>query len=313
MTKTPIWLIRDILPRILAIAGVCIVPLVALASAAWAVFVLQPFGQRERAMPPAKSDPGSIRVLTWNILHGRDRGAPWTRWGWEARKKALQSALTVTQPEIFCVQEALSEQVNSVAAFLPYHNHVGVGRDDGRSAGEYCAIFFDSRRFVEIETGTFWLEEPTDEPPSGLALGPKRICTWVRLIEPSSGRVFRVYNTHLYLTEKARQRAVRVILARIASGDPNDAILVTGDYNASPGASSRRLFGEAGLLSTAEVIGRSTTLPTYHFYGIRLRNLDEILCSRDWVVREHGVLDVKPGNTYPSDHFGVMTDVALRP
>jgi endonuclease/exonuclease/phosphatase family metal-dependent hydrolase len=264
-------------------------------------------------VPPAKSDPGAIRVLTWNILHGRDRGAPWVRCGWTARKKALEAGLTATQPEILCVQEALSEQVDSIAAFLPNHTHVGVGRDDGRSAGEYCAIFYDSRRFVEIETGTFWLEEPTDEPPSGLTLGPKRICTWARLLERASGRVLRVYNTHLYLTEKARQRAVRVILARIVAGDPTDALLVTGDFNAPPGTSSRRLFDEAGLLSSAELIGRSTTLPTYHFYGIRLRSLDEILCSKDWIVREHRVLDVKPGNTYPSDHFGVMADVVLRP
>jgi len=368
----------DDLPKPSRIVSYSVLSLATFGSATWAVFVFQPFGQREWAfaiiaailvlivlgprfsssfrrtpqsarardvgrslrsgrrlliggltcwlglmvwsslsaggvMPPSKSDPGAIRVLTWNILHGRDRGAPWTRWGWAARKKALQSALTATQPEIFCVQEALSEQVDTIAAFLPDHNHVGVGRDDGRSAGEYCAIFYDSRRFVEIETGTFWLEDPTDEPPSGLTLGPKRICTWARLFERASGRYVRVYNTHLYLTEKARQRAVRVILARIASGDPGDALLVTGDFNAPPGTLSRRLFEDTGLLSTAKVIGGTPTLPTYHFYGIRVRNLDEILCSRDWDVREHCLLDVKPGNTYPSDHFGVMADVVLRP
>ena len=85
-------------------------------------------------MPSSKSDPGAIRVVTWNFLHGHDHGPPWARFGWAARKKALQSALTATQPEIFCVQEALTEQVDSIAAFLPNHNHVGVGRDDGLSA-----------------------------------------------------------------------------------------------------------------------------------------------------------------------------------
>jgi endonuclease/exonuclease/phosphatase family metal-dependent hydrolase len=262
-------------------------------------------------MPPFKSDPAAIRVLTWNILHGSGGGAPWTRWGWPARKTALQAALTATQPEIFCVQEALAEQVDAIAAMLPEHNHVGVGRDDGRSAGEYCAIFYDSRRFAEIDRETFWLEEPTHEPPSSLTLGPKRICTWARLFDRASGRYIRVYNTHLYLTENASQRAVRVILAWIAQGDPADAILVTGDFNAPPGAASRRLFEGAGLISTAEASGSSTTLPTYHFYGIRLRSLDEVLGSRDWIIREHRVLDVKPGNTYPSDHFGVMADLVL--
>jgi endonuclease/exonuclease/phosphatase family metal-dependent hydrolase len=261
------------------------------------------------ATPPRKSDPRAIRVVTWNILHGQDHGAPWTRWGWPARKKALHAALTSTQPEILCVQEALAEQVDSIAAMLPEHEHVGVGRDDGRAAGEHCAIFYDARRFAEDDSGTFWLEEPTGEPPTGLRLGPKRICTWVRLCERSSGRFLRVYNAHLYLTEKARRRAARVILEQIAEGNPDDALLVMGDFNATPKAASRLLFEKTGLLSAVAVAGGSRPPATYHFYGIRLRNLDEIFCSPNCKVSEVRVLDVKPGNTYPSDHFGVLADV----
>jgi endonuclease/exonuclease/phosphatase family metal-dependent hydrolase len=260
-------------------------------------------------MPSGKSDPRAIRVVTWNILHGRDHGAPWTRWGWPARKKALRTALSATEPEILCVQEALAEQVDAIKAMLPEHNHVGVGRDDGRAAGEHCAIFYDSRRFAEVDSGTFWLEEPTDKPPSGLHLGPKRICTWARLLDRSSGRFLRVYNAHQYLTEKTQRRAARVILERIAGGDPSDAVLVAGDFNATPEAASRLLFEKAGLLSAAKVACGSKSLATYHFYGIRLRNLDEIFCSPDFTVCEARVLDVKPGNTYPSDHFGVLADV----
>jgi len=264
------------------------------------------------AMPPSKSANGAVRVLTWNILHGRDRGPPWEQCGWKARKKAIEAALAATKPEIFCVQEALAEQVDALAAMVPEHEHVGVGRDDGRSAGEFCAIFYDTRRFAIVKTGTFWLEEPTDEPRRGLTLGPKRICTWARILDQTTGRFLRVYNTHLYLTEKARQRAVRVIVGRIAAGDPNDAILVAGDFNAAPGAPSRRVLEESGLVSTAELASAAQS-PTYHFYGIRLRALDEIFCSEGSRVAQRRVLDVKPANTYPSDHFGVMADVSLRP
>lgn len=263
--------------------------------------------------PPPPSDPCAIRVVTWNILHGRDHGAPWTRYGWPARKRALKAALATTQPDILCVQEALAEQVDALAAMLPHHEHAGVGRDDGKAAGEYCAIFYDSDRFAEVGGGTFWLEEPTDLPPSHLRLGPKRICTWVRLFEQTSGRFLRVYNTHLYLTEKARRRAVPVILAKIADGDPTDALVVTGDFNAPADAPSRLLFEKSGLVSTAEAAGKPPKAPTYHFYGIRLRNLDEIFCSRDCLVGDRIVLDVKPGNTYPSDHFGIMADLTLAP
>jgi len=262
-------------------------------------------------IPPAKSKPEAIRVVTWNILVGTERGAPWKRHGWPVRSKALEAALAGTEPDILCVQEALLEQLTTLAALLPDHRRFGVGRDDGRSAGEHCAIFFDASRFEEVEGGTFWLEEPAQEPPTTILRGPKRICTWVRLRDREDGRFLRIYNTHLYLTERARLRAVRLILARIQWGDPADAVLVTGDFNAGPATPNRRLFTAAGLISTAELAGAAPGAPTYQFYGIRLRSLDEILADHRWRVLDHRVLDVKPENTFPSDHFGVMADVIL--
>jgi endonuclease/exonuclease/phosphatase family metal-dependent hydrolase len=87
--------------------------------------------------------------------------------------------------------------------------------------------------------------------------------------------------------------------------------VVAGDFNAAPDARSRRLFESAGLFSSAVLAGAPAARPTYQFYGIRLRSLDEILVSRRWHVLNHRILDVKPANTFPSDHFGVMADLTL--
>jgi endonuclease/exonuclease/phosphatase family metal-dependent hydrolase len=196
-------------------------------------------------MPRAPSNPATIRVVTWNVLLGQHGGWLWNQHGWPVRKRALETALAAAHPDILCVQEALAGQLNFMAAALPSHQRVGVGRDDGRSAGEHCAIFFDRERFEERGTGTFWLEEPTEHPPERLAFGPKRICTWVRPRERRTGRFLRVYNTHNYLTEKAQLAAVRLIAAQLGSGDPSDAILLAGDFNAAPDAPSRRVLHES--------------------------------------------------------------------
>jgi endonuclease/exonuclease/phosphatase family metal-dependent hydrolase len=113
------------------------------------------------------------------------------------------------------------------------------------------------------------------------------------------------------LTEPARILAARIILTQVGMGDPGDAVLVAGDFNSSPASPNRRLFDTAGLLSTADLAGRAVPSPTYQFYGIRLSSLDEILADRDWRVVDHRILDVKPGNVFPSDHFGVMADLML--
>jgi hypothetical protein len=133
----------------------------------------------------------------------------------------------------------------------------------------------------------------------------------VRLRDRPSGRTLRVYNTHLYLTESARLPAVRAILARIGSGDASDAVLVAGDFNAIPGAPSRRLFQEAGLIPETELAKKPAGQPTHQFYGIRLRSLDGLYLSPHWRLLEYRVVDVKPANTFPSDHFGVLADLRL--
>ncbi len=254
----------------------------ACALACWLGFILWSAFSQGARMPTALANPAAIRVVTWNILLGQERGWPWNRHGWPVRKAALKAALDATRPDVLCVQEALDGQVAFLAEALPGHRRVGVGRDDGRSGGEYCAIFFEGERFEETSSGTFWLEQPVDRPPERLFLGPKRICTWVRLRDRRSGRFFRVYNTHNYLTDQAQVDAARLILAQVETGDPTDAVLLAGDFNATASAASRRLFAESGLAPSAIRAGKPAETSTYQFYGIRLKSLDEILVNRGW-------------------------------
>src|SRR5262249_39543771 len=159
---------------------------------------------------------------------------------------------------------------------------------------------------------TFWLEEPIDQPRPGSALDVKRICTWVRLRDRVNSRAFRVYNTHLYLTEGPRLVAAKLILADIAARDPADAIILTADFNASPTVPSRRLLIEAGLLDSAEEARRAVR-PSFHsFYGIAWSSIDGILIDQHWRVRNHLLLEMKPKNIYPSDHFGLLADLQLQ-
>jgi endonuclease/exonuclease/phosphatase family metal-dependent hydrolase len=262
--------------------------------------------------PDPKADPALIRVVTWNIHCGQEDGLPWKQFDWPARKHALRAALDQAQPDIFCVQEATPVQVAFLEETMPGHRRVGVGRDDGKSGGEHCAIYFSQERFEEIGGNTFWLEEPIDQPRVGSALDIKRICTWVRLRDKVSRRTFRVYNTHLYLTESPRLVAAQIILAHVAAGNKEDAVLLTADFNASPSVPSRRLFIESGLADSAERAGRPAGKPTFQLYGVGVWCIDGILVDPRWRVHNHLILAVKPNNTFPSDHFALLADVALR-
>jgi endonuclease/exonuclease/phosphatase family metal-dependent hydrolase len=265
-------------------------------------------------MPP-RPEPGAVRVLTWNILHGSDDGPFWQQQSWPRRKLALAGILREAQPDILGVQEARPEQVSFLEKTLAGYQRVGVGREGG-DQGEHCAIFFRLDRFEVLADGTFWLEEPTDQP-AGAGQWVKRTCTWVRLRERASGRTLRVYNAHLpgrtaaAVRGQARLSASRIVLDHIKTGDPSDAVVLVGDFNAGPDAPSRRVFAEIGLRETAALAGAQAAPPTYQFYGLHLGSLDAILVGPGWDVSRHAVVDAKPDGVFPSDHFGVLADLTL--
>jgi endonuclease/exonuclease/phosphatase family metal-dependent hydrolase len=261
--------------------------------------------------PAPKANPALIRVITWNIHCGQDDGPLWNRFDWPVRKHALRQALDQAQPDLLCVQEARAGQVRFLEEALPSHQRVGVGRDDGHSGGEHCAIYFDRERFEELGGDTFWLEEPTDRPRLNPGLNIKRICTWVRLRDRTSGHTLRVYNAHLYLTEAPNVAAARLILAHVAAGDPADAVLVAADFNSGPGAPSRRLLRDTGLMESAEAAGVPAGTPTLQMYGIGYRRIDGVLVGPRWRVHNRLILNGKPNNTYPSDHFAILADLEL--
>jgi endonuclease/exonuclease/phosphatase family metal-dependent hydrolase len=264
-------------------------------------------------MPP-RPEPGAVRVMTWNILHGSDSGPPWQRQSWPTRKHALTTALREIQPDILGVQEARPEQIDFLSKMLPEHQRVGGDHDAGRHTGGQCAIYFRRDGFEVVEQGTFWLEEPADQP-AGAGRRAKRNCVWVRLREPSGGRILCVYNTHLpgrsaaVVRGQSRLSASQIVLDRIKAGDPSDGVVLMGDFNAGPDAPSRRLFADAGLRETAALAGKRAAPPTYQFYGMRMGSLDGILVGPGLGVSKHAVVDVKPDGVFPSDHFGVLVDL----
>ena len=94
-------------------------------------------------MPPGEVATGdrARRHLEYLARHRARRAVePFRLAGAEG---ALEHVLQATAPEILCVQEALDDQVSNLANLLSGYGRVGVGRDDGRSAGEFCAVFFD--------------------------------------------------------------------------------------------------------------------------------------------------------------------------
>ncbi len=282
------------------------------------------------ACSPAEQEASGIRVMTFNIRYGT-ANEPDDRDEWPQRSARVEAVVREFAPDIVGVQEALRFQIDSLRSWFPIYAESGVGRDDGREAGEYSAILYRSDRFEVLAESTEWLSATPDVPGSA-TWGNEipRIVTWARLRDRQSERTFYVYNTHWdHQSQPSRERSAFFLLHHIAARDHADPVLVMGDFNAGEdNRAFRQLIGapasaHAPADAGSEGVGLTDTFRTMYpdsvtvgtfngFEGdVAGPKIDAILTSPGWLVRGAGIVRDRIGGRYPSDHYPVVTRLLL--
>lgn len=256
--------------------------------------------------PLAKVTPSvkqtSLTLLDWNIQVGSDRGI--LKNHWKQRKVSLATVLQREMPDIFCVQEALKEQIDFILTKCPGYSYVGVGRDDGKEAGEYCAILYRSRLEL-LDHGTFWLSDTPGSPEKTWDAIFKRICTWARFRDLPTGNKFCVFNTHFPLLPEARDKAVKLLLNRMITECTRGNMILVGDLNCEPGSGPWKAIQKFGLTDAEYLFAKNTKrTKTYHLYGMPTNVYDAVFLPSNVRVLKHRVVTDIVGKYYPSDHFG---------
>ncbi|MBQ5922086.1 MAG: endonuclease, partial [Alistipes sp.] len=118
--------------------------------------------------PKHKAEGGEsgLRVMSFNVRYTGERETDGdNHWDW--RRAASINMVREERPAVMGVQEALAPQLQFLDENLPEYGYVGVGRDDGKSAGEHMAIFY-LKEAIELEDwGTFWLSQTPDQVTMG--------------------------------------------------------------------------------------------------------------------------------------------------
>lgn len=256
-----------------------------------------------------------IRVLSFNIRYGT---APDGDHVWTNRRPLVITTIHDHAPHLLGVQEALRAQLDALDDALPAYRELGVGRDDGRTVGEYSALFVDTARFAVLNHGTFWLSDTPDVPGS-TSWGNRitRIVTWARLVDRAEGAsgadTVRVYNLHWdHESQPSRERSAQLLLARIAAdGSPGDRVIVMGDFNSdeeNPAYIALLADTSASLRDALRVRHPDARMVgTYHaFKGDSAGGMiDHVLVGPGWRVEASGIDRRKFDALWPSDHFAV--------
>ena len=133
----------------------------------------------------------SLRLITYNLRYD-NAGDGINQWG--NRKEKVAALIKKYNPDILGIQEGLHNMMEDLKVLLPDYNFVGVGRDDGKTKGEYSAIFYKKTLFKVEEDSTFWLSKtPAVVASKDWDAAITRICTWAKFKDIKSGNEFYLF------------------------------------------------------------------------------------------------------------------------
>jgi len=242
--------------------------------------------------------------------------------GWGVRCPVVANLVRFHDFDIWGAQEVMHNQLNDLLAALPEYHYTGVGRDDGKTRGEYSPIFYKKDRFDLLKSGNFWLSEQTDKPNKGWDAACIRICSWGQFKDKEIGKTFWMFNLHMdHVGTVARAESVKLVLATIREMCGDSPVILAGDFNVDQRSPIYTQLATSGLLRDAYEICeiRYAYNGTFNAFNPQHNSdsrIDHIFVTKDFKVERYGILTdtyFPPGGPLrlPSDHYPVKVVVCF--
>lgn len=273
-----------------------------------------------------------IRLLTHNVRYAIQYPSKGEEL-WTVRAPRLVNELrynTLHNPQSFiCLQEVLENQLVDILNILndgdPGRKEwasIGVGRDDGKTAGEYSPILYRPAVWDLKGFKTLWLSETPDRPSKGWDAASIRILTIGFFEHKKSGKEIVALNTHMDdQGKKSRLEGAKLIVRTIESLGPTP-IFLAGDFNSEPNEEAYGVFNSSDspvrdlrdLIPSKLRYGEDNTFTGFGYDPEPARRLDFLFLAKgsDWTPQGYAVLANKfEDGVYNSDHRAVVGDVLL--
>ena len=217
---------------------------------------------------------------------------------WQKRCQVICDQVNFMSPDIFGAQEVLHVQLLDMLQGLDGYDYIGVGRDDGKTGGEYAAIFYKPDRLRLLDQGNFWLSETPDRPGLGWDAACVRVCTWGRFAGQTAtdDESFYFFNLHMdHVGVVARREGAKLIVRKIREIAQGAPVIVTGDFNVDQKDEIYSIFTDSGLLKDSYLATRLRFAEngTFNSFDTELytdSRIDHIFVSPDTEVEAYGVL-----------------------
>lgn len=222
-----------------------------------------------------KNEETTIEWATFNIRY--DNPADSLN-NWKFRKEQVCNFIIDKGLDIIGMQEVLQHQLEELKTGLPGFAAIGVGREDGKTIGEYAPLFYRTDRFEVLDSNTFWLSQYPDSIGFvGWDGACTRIATWAKFKEKKTGKVFMAVNTHFdHVGVEARKNGSLLIIAKIKEIVGDQPAVLTGDFNVSEQSEAyQTLTTNEFVLKDAHKVADKTEGPNYTFHDFGRQPMNE--------------------------------------
>lgn len=215
---------------------------------------------------------------------------------WKTRCKVICDQVNFESPDIFGAQEVLHAQLGDLLGALDGYDYIGVGRDNGKTKGEYAAIFYKKDRVKLLNKGNFWLNETPDKPKLGWDAACIRICSWGEFEQAETGFRFYYFNLHMdHVGVVARREAAKLVVKKIGEIAKGAPVVLTGDFNVDQNDEIYRIFTSSGILNDSYTHARlrfaeNGTFNDYKPYMKTQSRIDHVFVSPEFNVDRYGML-----------------------
>lgn len=253
---------------------------------------------------------GETRVVSFNVRCRDVNEEPV-----ETRHHIVVEEILKLDPDICGLQEVTSGWRNEIIKRLgDKYTFIGEIRDN-LPDGEYSPIIFKSDKYTLLDSGTFWISETPDVMSTSWDSACFRVCTYVKLRDNETGKVFAHLNTHLdHAGKEARKNGAKLISDFIKDNYSDIPVILTGDFNSSIFSGAYRGIIKSGMKDARFNAENSEHYGTYHdakpilqpFYTI-----DFIFASSMVNIKTYKTVTVGIESRFVSDHFPVYADVTF--
>ena len=260
----------------------------------------------------------SLHVMTFNIRYDNS-GDGLDNWKFRANKVAGMFAKHSVH--VAGLQEVEHHQLVWLRQALPAYEFVGVGRNDGKTKGEYAPVAFLKAKFKLLQDETIWLSEnPQVVGSKGWDAALPRIATFALLEDLMSGNRYLVGSVHYdHVGVEARKNSGAVIRNYIAANAEKmkaSAVIVAGDFNCLPESEPFKAVEAGDVLVDSYKLSKHRVGPKSTWNGFRAvvpdRRIDYVFVNKGLDIGRHTIDAQKVNGRFASDHLPVIVELKVQ-